>query len=93
MAYLFGTHQNLHTLHGSGPLCVLCQRCSRRSLIEETKIKPHGTRADMTPIDTVAKRLKCTSCNLKNSYAFVPPSREFAERWADGEIVETPGLE
>lgn len=87
-------HDNLHSLYmSSAPLCVVCQRCGRRSLIKASTFGLSEGRGNMTPISDVAKRLKCTSCNLKNSYAFVPPSRDFAERWAAGGIVETPGLE
>ncbi|WP_448953089.1 hypothetical protein [Labrys neptuniae] len=87
-------NENVHTLYMHGTdLCVLCQTCGRRSLVDPYKVNAWGGKGDMTPISEVAKRFKCTTCNVKNSYAFVPPTKEFAERWRRVDITETPGVE
>lgn len=86
-------NQNIHTLYiCEAPLCVLCQTCNRRSLVEVTKICRWDGKGNMTPIKEVARRLKCIDCNIKNSYAFVPPNRAWAGKWITKQLG-TPGID
>ncbi|WP_413989127.1 hypothetical protein ACMDCR_24475 [Labrys okinawensis] len=47
----------------------------------------------MRTIASVAAKKRCSACNIKQSHAFVPATKEVAERRVTGQITEVPGLE
>ena len=90
----YSPNANVHSLWSRNvPLGVLCQACGRRALVDVRTICRWGGKGDMRSMREVAKLFKCTPCNKKNAYAFVPESRDWAERWLLKRVDETPGLD
>jgi len=77
---------NIFTLD-NGPLCVACQDCGHRALVETKALLAKSRSYNMEELKFF--RFKCTQCGSRAVDRLIPLNQAEAYRWAKGELDYT----